>query len=81
MSARIERGERIVIKPGLYYAYDGRLDRSGSALISVPFESRSVVFDVIEDSKVYPGRHLIVPLPSGTIDIWTSQDQFCYRRA
>lgn len=82
MSARIERGDRIVVKPGLYYAYNGRIDRSAGALINVPFEAHATVFDVIvESSGPYVGRHLIVPLVNGTIDIWTTQDQFCYRRA
>lgn len=87
---RLGKGDSILIKaPNLFYAYDGNIKRTicnypapyAGRFIRVDEEEIGIIIDVIvvPITDMYNGRHLIVQLKSGTIDIWTSQDQFSYR--
>jgi hypothetical protein len=77
---RLEAGDKILIKSGFYFAYDGYSIKRSIRNIRLPQDEESVISQVISNDKFYLGRHLIVPLTVGTIDLWTGQDQFCFNR-
>jgi hypothetical protein len=82
MSKRLEAGDRILVKPCLFYPYTGTIKRV-QRFINLQVEEASIIREVIvidDPNSMYQGRHLIVELSVGVIDIWTAQDQFFYRR-
>ena|ERR1700733_11357615 len=88
---RLDKGDNILVKAGLFYAYDGksikrtmvnRPEPYRGHFVSIDEDEIGLIVDVVElpIPDVYNGRHLIVQLKAGLIDIWTTQDQFKYRR-
>ncbi len=79
VNKRLEAGDRILVLPCLFYPFNGRITRDFASVRLIK-EELGLIKEVILDKGRYHGRHLIVELSVGTIDIWTSQDQFLYRR-
>ena len=79
---RLTTGDKLRLTAGHYHAYDGEaISRSGRNLVFCD-EQIGTIVEVVTMLRpsLYIGRHLIVKLNEGLIDLWTGQDSLQYRR-